>query len=79
MKITTRSAELLGEDVTEEPTKFEKWLSKKLGKSAGDIAFYAYVVPFLVSTVGGSVIAGILVMALGKTGALKTIQGSLER
>ena len=50
-----------------------------MGKSAGDIAFYANVVPFLVSTVGGSVIAGILVMALGKTGALKTIQGSLER
>ena len=37
MKITTRSAELLGEEM-EEPTKFEKWLSKKLGKSAGDMA-----------------------------------------
>ena len=31
-----------------------------MGKAAGDIAFYAYIVPFLVSTVGGSIIAGII-------------------
>ena len=43
MKITTRSAELLGEDM-EEPTKFEKWLSKKLGKSAGDLAMTVAVI-----------------------------------
>jgi energy coupling factor transporter S component ThiW len=49
-----------------------------MGKSAGDIAFYAYVVPFLISTVGGSVLAGILVFALKKSGALKTMQTSLE-
>ena len=48
-----------------------------MGKSAGDIAFYAYVVPFLISTVGGSFLAGILVAALGKTGALRTVQTSL--
>ena len=29
-----------------------------MGKSAGDIAFYAYIIPFLVSTAGGAVIAG---------------------
>ena len=44
MKITTRSAELLGEDMTEEPTKFEKWLSQKLGKSASDVAMTVAVV-----------------------------------
>ena len=48
-----------------------------MGKSAGDIAFYAYVVPFLISTVGGSFLAGLLVAALGKTGALRTVQTSL--
>ncbi len=37
MKITTRSAELIGGEI-EEPSKFEKWLSRKLGKSAMDIA-----------------------------------------
>ncbi len=50
-----------------------------MGKSAGDIAFYAYVVPFLISTVGGSIIAGLLIAALGKAGALRSIQESLER
>ena len=35
-----------------------------MGKAAGDIAFYAYIVPFLVSTVGGSIIAGIILFAL---------------
>ena len=49
-----------------------------MGKAAGDIAFYAYVVPFLVSTVGGSILAGILVFALEKSGALKHMQASLE-
>ena len=37
-----------------------------MGKSAGDIAFYAYIVPFLISTGVGAVIAGILV--LGRAG-----------
>lgn len=50
-----------------------------MGKAAGDIAFYAYVVPFLVSTVGGSILAGILVFALEKSGALKHMRASLER
>ena len=45
-----------------------------MGKSAGDVAFYAYVVPFLVSTVGGSVLAGILVLALQRCGALRAMQ-----
>ena len=49
-----------------------------MGKSAGDIAFYTYVVPFLVSTVGGSILAGILVFALAESGALKNMQASLE-
>lgn len=44
MKITTRSGELLGEGFEEEPTKFEKWLSSKLGKSATDIAMVIAVV-----------------------------------
>ena len=50
-----------------------------MGKAAGDIAFYAYVVPFLVSTVGGSIIAGVVLIALEKNGALKKMQASLAR
>lgn len=50
-----------------------------MGKVAGDIAFYAYIVPFLVSTVGGSVLAGVLLFALERAGALKQMQKSLEK
>ena len=50
-----------------------------MGKAAGSIAFTAYVVPFLVSTVGGSILAGILIFALEKNGALEKMQKTLER
>ena len=49
-----------------------------MGVVAGSIAFYAYVVPFLVSTVGGSILAGILVFTLQRSGALKSMQAALE-
>ena len=49
-----------------------------MGKSAGDIAFYAYIVPFLVSTAGGAVIAGVLLAALQRSGALHSMQASLS-
>ena len=49
-----------------------------MGKSAGDIAFYAYIVPFLVSTAGGAVIAGVLLAALQRSGALRSMQTSLS-
>ena len=48
-----------------------------IGKSAGDIAFYAYIIPFLVSTAGGAVIAGVLLFSLQRSGALRSMQASL--
>ena len=45
-----------------------------MGQSAGQIAFYAYVVPFLVSTAGGAVLSGVLLYSLQKTGALPRLQ-----
>ena len=50
-----------------------------MGKAAGDIAFYAYIVPFLVSTVGGSIIAGVVLIALEKNSNFKKMQASLAR
>ncbi|MCD7843943.1 MAG: energy coupling factor transporter S component ThiW [Clostridiales bacterium] len=50
-----------------------------MGKSAGDIAFYAYIVPFLVSTVGGSIIAGLVLTALERSGAMASMQAIVER
>ena len=45
-----------------------------MGKSAGSIAFYAYVVPFLISTLGGAVISAIVIEALKKAGVLERLQ-----
>ena len=42
-----------------------------LGMQAGEIAFYAYMIPFLVSTVGGAVISAVLLGALKNTGVLR--------
>ena len=49
-----------------------------MGKSAGDIAFYAYIVPFLISTAVGAVIAGVLVYSLQLSGVLRSMQSSLS-
>lgn len=45
-----------------------------MGVVAGSVAYTAYVVPFLISTVAGSILAGILVKALEKGGVLKTLR-----
>ena len=50
-----------------------------MGQSVADVAFSAYIVPFLVSTAGGSIIAGALVYGLKGTGALNTMQKTLAR
>ena len=66
MKITTRSAELLGDALDEEPTKFEKWLSKKLGKSASDMAMTVAVVLAAALAVGLFVILPSLAVSFFK-------------
>ena len=48
-----------------------------MGKNAGEIAFYAYVIPFLVSTAGGAAISAVLLGALKGTGALEAAQKAL--
>lgn len=45
-----------------------------MGKVAGSIGYTAYMVPFLISTVAGSILAGILVKALEKGGVLKALR-----
>jgi len=44
MKMMTRSAELYGEAIDEEPSRFEKWLAKKTGKDVMDIAIVVAVI-----------------------------------
>ena len=42
-----------------------------MGQNSAEIAFYAYIIPFLISTAGGSAFSGIIIYSLQKTGALK--------
>lgn len=45
-----------------------------MGQSAGSIAFYAYIIPFFVSTAGGAILSGVLIYSLEKSGALSTMK-----
>ena len=45
---------------------------------AGSVAFYAYIVPFLISTVVGSLIAGALLLSLQRTGVLPKLLAQLH-
>ena len=45
-----------------------------MGKSAGDVAFYAYIVPFLISTAVGSIIAWAFLAVLKKANVLQSLQ-----
>lgn len=71
MDITTRSAELLGEEFEEEPSKFEKWLSKKTNKSVMEIVKGVAIVLALLLAIGLFVMLPIgIVTGLEAIGAL---------
>lgn len=46
-----------------------------MGKSAGDIAFYAYIVPFLISTAAGAILSAAVIESLKKAKVLKIAKG----
>ena len=50
-----------------------------MGQSAADIAFYAYVIPFLISTAAGAVISAVLIYSLKKSNVLHAMQEMLNR
>lgn len=52
MRTITRSAELMGEEIEEEPSKFEKWLAEKTGKSVEKVVIAMAVVLAIVMAVG---------------------------
>lgn len=47
-------------------------------KKAANLAFYAYIVPFLISTAVGAAISGVLIYSLKKAGVLGTMQNALD-
>ena len=50
-----------------------------MGVNAAGLAFYVYIVPFLISSAAGSALSGLLVCSLERGGALKRIHQWLER
>ena len=48
-----------------------------MGQNAGEIAFYAYIIPFFISTAGGAVLSGIILGALSRSGVLKKMLGEV--
>ena len=49
-----------------------------MGVASASIGFYTYVVPFLISTVAGSIIAGAIIFALKKNGTLDSMMNKLN-
>lgn len=50
-----------------------------MGKNAGELAFYTYMFPFLLSTAAGSIMAGVAAFTLNRGGLIQTIQQSLDK
>ncbi len=48
-----------------------------MGQSAAGIAFYAYIIPFLISTAAGSILSGVIIYILQKSNVLPKIQGQM--
>lgn len=48
-------------------------------QSTARIAFYAYIVPFFISTAGGAIISTVLIYSLKKSGVLTNMQKSIAR
>lgn len=49
-----------------------------MGADSGVTAFYAYIIPFLISTAGGSIFSGVIISALQRAGVISQVQKSLE-
>ncbi|MBP8968338.1 MAG: energy coupling factor transporter S component ThiW [Lachnospiraceae bacterium] len=50
-----------------------------MGKNAAELAFYVYIIPFLISTAGGAIISAVLIYSLKKSGILQNMQESLNK
>ena len=49
-----------------------------MGANAAQVAFYAYMIPFLVATAGGAILSGVILLSLDKAGALKGMQHKIS-
>ena len=49
-----------------------------MGQSAAGLAFYAYIIPFLISTAAGAIISAVLIYSLKKSNILHAMQEALR-
>jgi energy coupling factor transporter S component ThiW len=49
-----------------------------MGQSAAKVAWYAYIVPFLISTVGGALLAVVVLVSLKRAGVLSKLQDAFD-
>lgn len=49
-----------------------------MGANAGEIAFYAYIIPFFISTAAGAMLSGAMVYSLKKAGVFHMMYDTLE-
>lgn len=49
-----------------------------MGQSAAGLAFYAYIIPFLISTAAGAIISAVLIYSLKQSNILHTMQEALR-
>ena len=50
-----------------------------MGKSSAEIAFYAYIIPFLISTAVGSLVSAVLLFALKKAKLLENMRAAINK
>lgn len=50
-----------------------------MGQNAAELAFYAYVIPFLISTAAGALVSAVLLFSLKKTVVLQSMQEAISR
>jgi len=50
-----------------------------MGQNVANIAFYAYVIPFFISTVAGTIISAVLIYSLKKSNILHMMQETMGR
>ncbi|MCD7819407.1 MAG: energy coupling factor transporter S component ThiW [Lachnospiraceae bacterium] len=49
-----------------------------MGVDAGAVAFYAYVIPFLISTAGGAILSAVVIYSMQGTGVLAKVQAQMN-
>lgn len=50
-----------------------------MNQSAAEVAFYAYIIPFFISTAAGAIISAIILYSLKKTGVLHKMQNAMHK